>query len=215
MSDASTTQIQGWIERCWNGDNEARNELLEHTHGRLVKLARRRLHGSFAPMRDDLDTGDLINDLYVRLLERWERFIQPSANDAGRTPVHMYFSRAARIMCDILTDCLRARFGRRDKAKPQVVSLEDLVGGQNSSSGGFDPGSDTNNPVALAFWTEFHECLDALPEELRAVVDLHWFHELTHAEVGEVLGIAEATSRLRWAKVRVQINARFPENPFV
>jgi hypothetical protein len=48
VSDQSTTVLQGYLDRAVTGDVAARQRLLELTHDRLMRHARRHLHGSQA-----------------------------------------------------------------------------------------------------------------------------------------------------------------------
>ena len=45
MSDESTAVLQGHLQRAVTGDAEARRRLLELTRERLMRYARRLLHG--------------------------------------------------------------------------------------------------------------------------------------------------------------------------
>jgi RNA polymerase sigma factor (sigma-70 family) len=213
MSTVSTTQIRDWLNRCAAGDRAARDELLTHTRSRLVALFRKCARDRFAAVRSELETDEVINDLYVRLLERWDGFVAPPAGGSG-DPVRDYFGFAARVIRDILCDAIRRQYGRGKRPRARVNSLNEVGGGAEESNPGFDPSEATNDPERNAIWSEVHQYLGALPEPLRQVVDLHYYHGLTHEEVGQVLGIAEVTSRVRWSQVRHDLKRRYDLNPF-
>ena len=65
-----------------------------------------------------------------------------------------------------------------------------------------DEADDSENPCNLAEWTEFHQQVDALPEDEREVFNLLWYGELTQAEAAEILGIAVRTVIRRWQAAR-------------
>jgi len=154
-----------------------------------------------------------MQELYFRLLKRWDEFkLQEVA--ATDDPVKLYFAFTARIIRDILCDAVRKRYGRGKNARPKATSLDDLVGNDSGSSPQFDPAEETHDPERIAMWADVHGFIESLPESLREVADLHWYHDLTHNEVGELLGIAEVTSRTRWARVRHELVQKFPESPF-
>ena len=44
---------------------------------------------------------------------------------------------------------------------------------------------DTNDPVNLAEWAEFHEQIERLPERAREVFDLVWYDGLSHADAAD------------------------------
>ncbi len=54
-------------------------------------------------------------------------------------------------------------------------------------------------------WTEFHQQVEALPEDEREVFNLLWYGELTQAEAAEILGIAVRTVIRRWQAARVRL----------
>jgi len=111
------------------------------------------------------------------------------------TPVAVadFFSRAARLMREVLIDTARRHFGRK-VPKPKTIPLDG--GDSNSSGAGFEPGSDSLAPEAVDLFTEFHRAVEALEPKIRLVVDFHWYQELTHQETAAVLGIAVLTKAI-------------------
>src|SRR5437764_1134251 len=79
---------------------------------------------------------------------------------------------------------------------------ERLRKANNSSSGstGF------RREGRLAIWSEFHQRVDALPEEEREVFDLLWYQGLTQPNAAAVLGISEATLKRRWLAARQRLH---------
>jgi DNA-directed RNA polymerase specialized sigma24 family protein len=75
-------------------------------------------------------------------------------------------------------------------------------------------GSSTLDAEKLRRWTEFHEVVGRLPDDLRAVFDLLWYQELSQAEAAALLGIAVPTVKLRWMKARVQVQQALGGSPF-
>jgi DNA-directed RNA polymerase specialized sigma24 family protein len=63
-------------------------------------------------------------------------------------------------------------------------------------------------------WTEFHEAVARLPDDLRAVFDLLWYQGLPQAEAAALLGIAVPTVKLRWMKARLQVHQALGGSPF-
>ena len=49
------------------------------------------------------------------------------------------------------------------------------------------PASTTYDPARLALWTEFHEKVATLSEQERTVFEMHYYLELTQAEIAQVL----------------------------
>ena len=70
----STTVLLGQLERAVTGDVEARQRLLELTRERLVRHARRFLHGRYARLEPLAQTDDVVQQLYVKILQNQDRF---------------------------------------------------------------------------------------------------------------------------------------------
>jgi RNA polymerase sigma factor (sigma-70 family) len=210
VNEAHTSELQEWIRRTNLGDPQARAELLGHTRDRLARIARRMLHGPHARLEVLEQTDDVVQELYVRLLERWHSFFEQPQPVAS---VSDYFFRAAGMMRNLLIDLGRKHFGRQAQ-RQRPLPLE--AGGEAAAGAGpgNEPAADADDPADLSFWTEFHQEVERLPEGLRAVVDLRWYHDLTHPEIAALLGVAEVTVRGRWAKARLELQARFEGSPF-
>jgi RNA polymerase sigma-70 factor (ECF subfamily) len=69
-----------------------------------------------------------------------------------------------------------------------------------------DRGDLSTEPSRLAAWAEFHEQIDALPEEEREVFDLLWYQGLNQAEAAELLGVSERTIKRRWQAARLRLH---------
>jgi DNA-directed RNA polymerase specialized sigma24 family protein len=63
MSDQSTAVLQGYLQRAMSGDVAARQRLLELTRDRLMRHARRHLHGSHARLEPFEQTDDVVQQL--------------------------------------------------------------------------------------------------------------------------------------------------------
>ena len=74
MSDETTVVLQGQLERAVTGDAEARQRLLELTRDRLMRHARRLLHGRYARLEPFAQTDDVVQQLFVKILRHQDRF---------------------------------------------------------------------------------------------------------------------------------------------
>jgi DNA-directed RNA polymerase specialized sigma24 family protein len=198
MTDGSTVQIGAALGRLVAGDPAARDELLARTADRLRRLAGRTLRVGFPRVAAFEQTDDVIQSVMLRLLRGWDGVVEGEggvALDAAE-----YLCRVSRLLREVLLDLARKHFGSAHRRPP--VPLDD------------DMGSDTLDPAALAAFTDFHTAVEELPDHLRRVVDLHWYQELTHAEVRGLLGIGESTSRKYWVEARVILARKLGGNPF-
>ena len=113
-------------------------------------------------------------------------------------------------MRDVLCDLLRKAYGRDDN-RPAVLPLD---GGATGTGPWHDPSSSTLDAEKVQRWTEFHEAVARLPDDLRATFDLLWYQGLPQAEAADLLGIAVPTVKLRWMKARMQVQQALGGSPF-
>jgi hypothetical protein len=99
MSDESTAILQGQLERAVTGDAQARQHLLELTRDRLMRQARRFLHGHCARLEPFEQTDDVVQQLYLEILQNQDRFwvnadtgprYEPSSNTLDREKVRRW-----------------------------------------------------------------------------------------------------------------------------
>ena len=209
MSDESTTVLQGYLERGLRGDAEARRRLLELTRDRLLSHARPLLHGRYARLEPFAQTDDVVQQLYLKILQNQDRFWVNSRGEPVQTLAE-FFGHTSAWMRDVLCDRLRKAYGRDDN-HPAVLPLD---GGAFDTGPQHEPSSDTADGEKLRRWTEFHEAVARLPDELRAVFDLLWYQGLTQAEAAALLGVAAPTVKLRWMKARLRVQQALGGAPF-
>jgi DNA-directed RNA polymerase specialized sigma24 family protein len=170
VSDESTAVLRGQLERALTGDADARQRLLELTRDRLMRHARRLLHGRYARLEPFAQTDDVVQQLYVKILRNLDRFWV----NADGTPVRTlaeFFGHTSAWMRDVLCDLLRQAYGRDDN-RPAALPLD---GGPSDVGPRYEPSGSTFDGEQLRRWTEFHEAAARLPDDLRAVFDLLWY----------------------------------------
>src|SRR5262249_44229081 len=209
MSGESTAVLEGYLERGLTGDAEARQRLLELTRDRLLHHARLLLHGRYARLEPLAQTDDVVQQLYLKILRNQDRFWVNARGDPVRTLAE-FFGHTSAWMRDVLCDQLRQAYGRDDN-HPAVRPLD---GGPSDTGPSYEPSSSTLDGQKLRRWTEFHEAVARLPDDLRAVFDLLWYQELPQAEAAALLGIAGPTVKLGWMKARLQVQEALGGSPF-
>jgi RNA polymerase sigma factor (sigma-70 family) len=195
MSDASSTELQGLIDRLRAGDRAAREGLIARSCDRLRQLTRAILK-DFARVRRLEETDDVLHGAVLRLLRMFERQDLPAS-------VRDFFRCASQeIRCQLL-DLVRHHFGPEGPAVREVTNL-----GPGNPDGPAQRGDPTTSasPRRLAEWTEFHEQVGRLPEEEREAFDLLWYQGLTLEEAARVLGVAAITVKRRWASARLRLS---------
>jgi RNA polymerase sigma-70 factor (ECF subfamily) len=209
VSDESTTVLQAQLEQAVTGDAEARQRLLDLTRDRLMRHARHFLHGRYARLEPFAQTDDVVQQLYVKILQNQDRFWVNASGEPIRSLAE-YFGHTSAWMRDVLCDLLRKEYGRDDN-RPAVLPLD---GGASDTGPRYEPSSTTLDGAKVQRWTEFHEAVARLPDDLRAVFDLLWYQEMSQAEAAALLGIAVPTVKLRWMKGRLQVQQALGGAPF-
>jgi RNA polymerase sigma factor (sigma-70 family) len=199
MADAthSSTQIQLRLDRLRAGDGAARDELLRIACARLSRLARKMMRGFPGVMRWE-QTDDVLQNAALRL---WR-----SLDTVKPESVRGFISLAAVQIRRELIDLARHYDGPEGLGRLQAVQR-----GPHGSEGPLgppDPGTDTDDPVRLVDWTEFHDQVQALPSEAKEMFDLLWYQGLPQAEAAAVLGVTERVVRYRWRAARLQLHER-------
>jgi RNA polymerase sigma-70 factor (ECF subfamily) len=209
VSDESTAVLQGFLERALTGDAAARQRLLELTRDRLMRHARRFLHGRYARLEPFAQTDDVVQQLYVKILRHQDRFWVNARGEPVQTLAE-FFGHTSAWMRDVLCDQLRQAYGRDDN-RPAVLPLD---GSPADTGPPYEPSSSTLDGEKLRRWTEFHEAVARLPDALRAVFDLLWYQGMSQAEAAALLGVVVPTVKLRWMKARLQVQQALGGSPF-
>ena len=209
MSDESTAVLQVQLERALTGEAEARQRLLELTRDRLMRHARHFLHGRYARLEPFAQTDDVVQQLYVKILQNQDRFWVDARGEPVRSLAE-FFGHTSAWLRDVLCDLLRKEYGRDDN-RPAALPLD---GGLSDTGPRHELSSSTLDGEKLRRWAEFHEAVARLPDDLRAAFDLLWYQGLTQAEAADLLGVAVPTVKLRWMKARLRVQQALGGGPF-
>jgi len=161
------------IARVVRGDVGAARVLYDRHAPRVYRLAYR--------MCGDRDlAGDLVQDVFVRVFQRLDRF-------RGEAAFTTWLHRVA------VTTCLNTlrkvkRFRRRE------VDLEHADGADGDAA--------QSDPVLRA---ALDRAIDDLPPPLRIALVMHAIEGYTHGEIADALGIAEGTSKSRVFEARSRL----------
>ncbi len=190
-----TIQVQRWLDRLRDGDESAREALLQFSCDRLVRLVRKMLR-RFDRVRRWEQTDDVVQNAMLRL-HRTLAEVRPES------PADFYRLAALNIRRELL-DLAKHYFGPCG-----VGARHATLCGTDEKTGRLEDGpgaSSGDDPQQLALWTEFHEKIAALPPEMRDLFDLLWYQELRQAEAAELLGVSERTIKRRWAAARLELH---------
>lgn len=192
-STGNSAQINLWLQRLLEGDQNARQELIVAAHGRMLALARTML-SDFPGVRRWEETDDVFQNALIRLCRSLDRVIPDS-------PAALICLAARDIRCALI-DLARHYYG------PQGSGTHHESIGDSSAGavGGPGPQDETHEPSALASWSEFHQRVETLPEDQREAVDFLWYQGLSQAETAELLRISERTVQRRWRQACLSLH---------
>jgi RNA polymerase sigma factor (TIGR02999 family) len=177
MTTPASPDVTQLLVAWGQGNEEARDELIPLVYDQLRRIAHNRLRGERTG--HTLQTADLINEAYVRLVEQ---------SVTWQSRAH-FFGIAARLMRHILVDKARARQRLKRGGDRQQISLTAAEDAQEDSA----------DLLAL------HEALEILAEvdpQGSQIVELRFFGGLTLAETAEVMGISTPTVERGWRAAR-------------
>jgi RNA polymerase sigma factor (sigma-70 family) len=192
-----TSRLQVQLDRLRAGEDGARGDLISLAYERLTILARRIFHEGFPKLRPSIETGDVVNAAYLRLL-------RALADVCPETP-RDFFRLAALQIRRVLLDLVREREGR-DGMRPTAVQAP-----EDESQVSAEPAETTLDPARLALWEEFHRAVEKLPGDEREAFELVWYHGLSQEEAAEILGVDKSTVKRRCRRAREKLASVVPE----
>ena len=172
MDEGTSVELQAMLDRLRQGDREARRLVLERACERLRRLAGRMLHGSFPELARRHELDSVVHETWVRLLQALDQTEPATVAD--------FFRLAAHKFRQVLLDMAQSE---RRRAQREVLGLS----GADSEGPAPSAASTSYDPARLALWTEFHEKVATLSEQERAVFEMHYYLELSQAEIAKVL----------------------------
>jgi RNA polymerase sigma factor (sigma-70 family) len=188
-----TVRIQGWIDRLQQGDESARNELINLACERLTRLTRKMLKG-YPRVKRWEETGDVVQNAAIRLYR--------SLGEVKPATVVDFFRLAALNIRRELLDLAKHYYGPRGLGAKHATIGNQADSDSSPRLGADKPASIGDDPNRLAAWAEFHRQIEHLPDEEREVFDLLWYQGLSQAEAAGVLQVSERTIKRRWQAAR-------------
>ncbi len=176
---SSTQRITLLLGEWRNGDKAALDLLTRAVQAELRQIAQRALRRQ--PQGRTLQTADLVNEAYLRLLGQTDVAWQDRAH---------FFAVAARVMRFVLVDHARARQVAKRGGGGEKVTLDEAIA--------IAPGQ----PDDLLALNDALERLAAFDEQKSRIVEMRYFAGMSVEEVAEALGIAAITVKREWARAK-------------
>ena len=195
VSGEQSIRIQKCLDRLRDGDSAARDELLRYSCDCLQRLTRKMLN-DYKGVRRWEETGDIFQNAMIRLCK--------GLNDVTPPTVRDFYRFAALQVRRELIDMARHHYGPEGGGGHHVTQAPHAEG---NALPAHELAADANSgPQDLSQWTEFHQMVDRLPDEERAVFDLIWYQGLSQEEAAELLDVNVRTVKRRWREARVRLH---------
>ena len=196
-----TAIVEDLIGRLRSGNLEAREELIEVAANRLLRLTRK-LKSSFERSVGRWEqTEDIFQRANFRLYQSLEKV---ELNDAAH-----FFNLAATQIRRELIDLTRHYKGVNARYLTRNADAAGEASADGRESPMLDPAEATGNVHELELWSEFHAAINELPEQLKTVVDLLWYHQMSQNDAARVLETSERNIRRLWRSARLQLDEKF------
>jgi len=194
MTIGHTTKLQHWLTLARQGDVDVRNQVVTHVCERLRLLTRKMLRG-YPTVKRWSETDDVLQNAMLRL-HRSLSEVQPES------PRQFYGLATTQIRRELI-----------DLAR-HFNGPEGIGANHHTDDGKICEANPGAEPENLESWTEFHQAVEALPDDQRDVVSLLWYEDLSQPEAAEVLGISLATLKRRWQMARLALFDRMKDLDF-
>lgn len=175
-ADAARAAERALVERCRAGDLGAFEELYRAHAGRIFSLACRMLG-------NQTDAEDMLQEIFLSAHRKLDSFRGESALGTW-----LY-----RLATNQILDYVRSKSARTNQV---TQGIEDTA---------VVPDPSVNLGDRTIDRMDLERAIAQLPEGCRAAFVLHDVEGLEHGEVGQVLGIAEGTSKSQVHKARLRL----------
>jgi RNA polymerase sigma-70 factor (ECF subfamily) len=148
----------------------------------------------FRPHRDFrriVDTDDVVQKALIRLRRALVTVKPPN--------VRAFFGLAAQQVRWVLRDLAR-EVGEAKAIELSGGSVPDSRAHLDAAGGGAE------QPADLLAWAEFHDKIEQLPDDLKAMFDALLYQGLTQPEAADLLGLSLRTVKRRWQQARLALH---------
>jgi RNA polymerase sigma-70 factor (ECF subfamily) len=180
-----STHLQHLLDLLQGGNDSARTSLIQHSIERCRFLTRRMFRRD-SDLRKFEETDDVLSKALVRLHKALAQVKPPNV----RAYVGLAACQIRRVIADLA----------REAAKSKMVTF---VPGHSPE--GNEPSDGVGEPRDLLEWAEFHERVEALPDDEREVIDLLFYQGLNQPDAAAVLHVPLRTLKRRWQKIRLSL----------
>jgi RNA polymerase sigma factor (sigma-70 family) len=174
VAENTSADLQDLIDRLRGGEVEARRELLQRAHDRLLRIAATVFHEDFPALRDRHELESVVSEVWMRLVGALEA-TQPQTVEGF---FGLVFHKVRQVLLDM------ASRQRRDDLHRRAGPLD---ANDSAALAACDRADTTHDPARLAALTELHDQIEKLPAEQRTVFDLHYYGGYSQVDIAQML----------------------------
>lgn len=181
-------QLTRLIKRAFDGDADARDEVVPHLYEelRVIAHAMRRRHGA----DHSLNTTALVHEAYVKLM---------NSGDFRGGSRGAFYALAAKVMRSVIVDHARRRNADKRGGDWSRAFLDDAVGAVCA------------NGIDVVVLDETLERLSELDGRKARLVELRFFAGLSNEECAGVLDVSVPTVERDWRMARAWLHSELAE----
>lgn len=190
IDEGADHRIQALLDKVRAGDVAARNELLQHSSDRFLRLTRKMLAG-FSKLRRWVEEEDVLQNAMLRL----HRALQGVEVQS----VRHFFNLATLQIRRELHDLSKHFYG------PHGIGANHQTGKCSpDEKGGLIHNISAQSPDGKG-WLRFHAAVEQLAADEQEIVNLIFYEGLTFDEAARVLGLSVRTLKRRWKEVKQRV----------
>jgi len=193
-----TQAIESWVQKLKEGDDGAREQLLQLAADRLLHLTRR-IKKDFAGIARWEETEDVFQQATLKLYTAMEFVELESATHFLRL--------AAQQIRRQLIDLSRSYYGPQGIGRNHASQAGFADGSKNPSPGqyAFEAAEVSLDPQKVLEWSDFHQLIEDLDPEERTIVDLLWYHGMGQEDAAGLLNVSLKTVKRRWRSAKLNL----------
>lgn len=193
ISDQTILELQDSLDAANAGDDAAFERLIRRFESRFRTLASQMMR-RYPRLRRWEETDDIFQAMSIRL--------HRSLTDAKPNSIRQFVGLSATQTRRTLIDLSRHYYGALGHGKKHQTE-----GGGRAAD---DPGGavdrdshQSNEPISMEQWSDFHEAVEQLPVEAREAFELIWYTGLQQEEASRLLGVSRRTIIRRLNEARM------------
>lgn len=186
------------VGRMRSGDSDARDELANAVYERLAIMTRKMLRAAPSAVNRWDQTGDLLHSAWFRI----ERALLDDSL-VVKDDSHLFRLLARHVRFQLI-DLYRSNVGAYG-IDANHGTVAGMCTDKSHAPAALQPHDENSDLHRLIAWGEFHQCVENLPDDEKAVTELHWYQGLDQSQVANLLGVSVKTVQRTWRRAKIKL----------